>query len=44
MFRPHLNKFIDVWEVPDENLNESWHKTDYCNVLSDLLKEVHNVI
>ena len=36
LFRPNLNMFIDVWDSLDENKDESWHKTDCCNVLSDL--------
>ena len=36
MFRPYLDMFIDNRRFPDWYKNESWHKTDCCNVLSDL--------
>ena len=35
MFRPNFDPFIDIWGSPDQNKNESLHKTDCCNVLSD---------
>ena len=35
MFRPHSNAFIGVWGIPDKNKSGSWHKTDYCIVVSD---------
>ena len=38
------NKLIEVWGVPDENENVSWYKTEYCNVLSEFLWEVHSAI
>ena len=44
MFRPHLNMFIGVWGVPDWNQNESWHKIDYCDVVSDFWLKVHSPI
>ena len=36
MFRPHFDPFIGIWGIPDQYKNESLHKTDYCNVLSDI--------
>ena len=35
IFRPNFDPFIDIWGFPDQNKNESLHKTDCCNVLSD---------
>ena len=35
LFKCSSEPFIDVWDSLDENKNESWHKTDCCNVLSD---------
>ena len=44
MFKPHLNALIGVWGVPDRNQNESLHKTDYCDVVSDFWLQVHSPI
>ena len=33
-FRPHLDTSRDVFGLPGENNDESWNKTDCCNVLS----------
>ena len=35
MFTPNSYQFWGIWGPPSENKNESWHKTDCCNVLSD---------
>ena len=35
VFKPHLNMFIDFWGAPHQHKKESFHKTDYQNVLSD---------
>ena len=35
MFRPHLHKFIDAYELPGQYKNEICYKTDCCNVVSD---------
>ena len=35
MFTPNSDQFRGIWGPPSENKNESWHKTDCCNVLSD---------
>ena len=35
MFRPNFDPFIGIWGIPDQNKNESLHKTDCRNVLSD---------
>ena len=40
MFRPNFGPFIGIWGIPDQNKNESLHKTDCCNVLSDQSKIV----
>ena len=34
MLRINLDLFIGVLRLPSGNSNESWHKTDCCNVLS----------
>ena len=34
-FRPHSNLFRCVWELPNQLKNRSWHRTDFCNVVSD---------
>ena len=26
MFRPHLDVFIEVFEIPDQYKNENWHR------------------
>ena len=44
MFRPNFGPFKGIWGIPDENKNESLHKTDCCNVLSDCRLEVHSAI
>ena len=35
ILRPHLNTFIGICGVPDENNNERLQKTDCHNVVSD---------
>ena len=35
MFWPNFGPFIGIWGIPDENKNESLHKTECCNLLSD---------
>ena len=35
MFRPNCGPFIGICGIPDPNKNESLHKTDCCNVLSE---------
>ena len=35
MFTPNSDQFRGIWGPPSENKNESWHKTDRCNVLSE---------
>ena len=35
MFRANFDPFIGIWGSPDQNKNESLHKTDCRNVLSD---------
>ena len=44
MLRPHLDVYIDICKLPDQNNNESWHKTEFSNVVSDFLIEVHSAI
>ena len=44
MLRPKLYPFIVIWVIADQNKNESLHKTDCCNVLSDCWLEVHRAI
>ena len=44
MFRPNFDPFIGIWGSPDQNKNESLHKTDCCNVLSDWWLEAHSAI
>ena len=44
MFRPHFELFIDICGLPDQHKNESLHKTDFSNVVSDFLKEVYSAI
>ena len=34
IFRTHLDTCRGIFGLPGENNNESWHKTDCCNVLS----------
>ena len=33
-FRTNFDPFTGVFRLPSENNNESWHKTECCNVLS----------
>ena len=35
---------LKVWLIPDQHTNESLHKTDCCNVLSDCWLYVHSPI
>ena len=35
MFRFNFNTLTGIWGIPDLNKNESLHKTDSCNVLSN---------
>ena len=35
MLRPHLVVFIDLCGLPHQYKNESGHKTDCCNEVSD---------
>ena len=44
MFTPHYDPFIGICEITDQYKNESLHKTDCRNVLSDFLLEVHSTI
>ena len=44
MFRPNFDPLIGIWGIPYQNKNESLHKTDTCNVLSDWWLEVHSAI
>ena len=37
MFRPYLDVFIHISRLPVQYKNESWHKTDCRNVVSDFL-------
>ena len=44
IFRQHLNTFIDVWGSLNQYNKGSLDKTDYQNVFSDDLLEVHSAI
>ena len=44
MFRPILDKFRGIFTLPGKNKNESLHKTDCFNVVSDFLWEVFRTI
>ena len=44
MFTPNSDQFRGIWGPPSENKNESWHKTDCYNVLSDYCQEAHSAI
>ena len=44
MFSPNFDPLICIWGIPDQNNNDSLHKTDCCNVLSDCSLEVHSAI
>ena len=33
MFKPHLDVFIDGCKLPNQNKNESWHKTECINLV-----------
>ena len=44
MFRSNLDVFIDICGLPDQYKNESWHKTDHRNVVSDFWSEVYSAI
>ena len=46
VFRPHLDMFIDICGLPDgyKKTQNTKHKTDCCNAVSDRWWEVYNAI
>ena len=45
VFLDHIKTCLEEFsEVPYQNKNGSWHKTDCCNEESDFLLEVHSAI
>ena len=43
-FRPNSDTFRGIFGLPGQNQNESLHKTDCCNVLSDCCQEVCSAV
>ena len=44
MFWPIFDPLKGIWGIPDQNNDESLHKTDCFNLLSDCWIEVHSAI
>ena len=44
ILKPNLEAFRGVWGFHDQLQKESWHKTDSCNVESEIWLEDHSAI
>ena len=44
ILRPNLETFRGVWGFHDQLQNESWHKTDCRNMVSEIWLEDHRTI